>query len=87
MVALFPSRPADIFRDELVHSYIVGKTLKNQPESNLHNARAKIACYFSVANVVGSIARRSRSRQIAARQVDAAPLGVVERIEGLPPEL
>jgi len=53
----------------------------------LHNARAKIACYFSIANVIGSIARRPRSRQRTAKQIDAAPLGVVKRVEGLPPEL
>jgi hypothetical protein len=78
--------PQVIPRDE-AHLRHCWKDLKREPKSNLHDARAKVAAHFGIANVVGIIARPSRRRQRAAKQIDSAPLRVVEGIEGLPPEL
>ena len=78
--------PQVIPRDE-AHLRHCWKDLKREPKSNLHDAGAKVAAHFRIANVVGIVAWPSRRRQRAAKQIDSAPLRVVEGIEGLPPEL
>ena len=62
-------------------------SLEYKPQAQLHDSRIVCTVHFGVADVVSAVARFTWSRHRGTEDVDQIPLGMVKRVEGLPPEL